>query len=103
MAKVEGSNPFIRLIESPRDPGLSCVLAGLGALASVGWLRVTAMLWGVGRPPVWLYVRRRTLNREAFACAGKILTTPSRWKSRIRSCCPAPGSMGLDESTQSHP
>jgi hypothetical protein len=26
MAKVEGSNPFIRFIESPGDPGLSCVL-----------------------------------------------------------------------------
>ncbi len=25
MAKVEGSNPFIRFIESPGDPGLSCV------------------------------------------------------------------------------
>jgi hypothetical protein len=27
MAKVEGSNPFIRFDESPGDPGLSCVLS----------------------------------------------------------------------------
>jgi hypothetical protein len=32
MAKVEGSNPFIRFNESPGDPGLSCVLSDWGAL-----------------------------------------------------------------------
>ena len=31
MAKVEGSNPFIRFNESPGDPGLSCALGRSGA------------------------------------------------------------------------
>jgi hypothetical protein len=55
MAKVEGSNPFIRFNESPGDPGLSCVLSRLGVVAIyVGyhlWVPTAACVGRVGDGP----------------------------------------------------
>jgi|SRR5664279_5154785 hypothetical protein len=65
MAKVEGSNPFIRFIESPGDPGLSCILARFGALViCVGyhvWVPNRCLCW----PPAGTGLGVRTSHLQS--------------------------------------